>query len=155
MYIYTCYATGVYSRICFSLYIMDVYSYCQNTAMRLFMIGHFQKGKSTLIAALRRRQQSSCFDERTKRLLDPEDQLTEDGMLHICVHCTVGMPVNIVTAAELCIYITSNSSPCTERNSTVGIQCDKWVYKRFGGGVDATHITFYTWDFAGQVHYRH
>lgn len=42
----------------------------------------------------------------------------------------------------------------TERNSTVGIQCDKWVYKKFSGG-DATHITFYTWDFAGQVRYMY
>lgn len=88
-----------------SLYIMNMHSYCQNTSMRLFVIGHFQKGKSTLIAALRRRQQSSSFDERTKRSLDPDYHLTEDGMyvVHVCgcmymyiytynyVHCTVGM----------------------------------------------------------------
>ena len=40
---------------------------------------------------------------------------------------------------------------CTERHSTVGIQCDKWVYKKSGAARDTPEITFYTWDFAGQV----
>ena len=47
--------------------------------MRLFVIGHFSKGKSTVIAALRRKRQSRTFDERTRRTLDPNCHLTEDG----------------------------------------------------------------------------
>lgn len=102
---FTCSIMYMYIYTTISLYIMNMHSYCQNTSMRLFVIGHFQKGKSTLIAALRRRQQSSSFDERTKRSLDPDYHLTEDGMyvVHVCgcmymyiytynyVHCTVGM----------------------------------------------------------------
>ena len=38
-----------------------------------------------------------------------------------------------------------------DRQSTVGIQCDKWLYKKTTAVKDATDITFYTWDFAGQV----
>ena len=56
-----------------------VSSYCRNTSMRLFVIGHFSKGKSTLIAALRKTRQTSIFDERSRRLLDPDYHLTEDG----------------------------------------------------------------------------
>ena len=40
----------------------------------------------------------------------------------------------------------------SERQSTVGIQCDRWVYKKAGA---TTQITFYTWDFAGQVTHTH
>ena len=40
-----------------------------------------------------------------------------------------------------------------EKESTVGIECDKWVCvsKRKAG----PKITFYTWDFAGQVIFKH
>ena len=48
--------------------------------MRLFVIGHFSKGKSTVVAALRKMRQSSTFDDRAKRLVDPDYQLTEDGI---------------------------------------------------------------------------
>ena len=62
------------------------YSYCRNTSMRLFVIGHFSKGKSTLIAALRKTRQTSIFDERSRRFLDSDYHLTEDGeCLHACV----------------------------------------------------------------------
>ena len=47
--------------------------------MRLFVIGHFSKGKSSVVAALRKEKPSSTFDERTKRYVDPNYQLTEQG----------------------------------------------------------------------------
>jgi Leucine-rich repeat (LRR) protein len=89
--------------------------YCRNTAMRLFVIGHFSKGKTSVIGALRKTKQLRTFDERAGRHLDPDYHLTED-----------------------------------ERQSTVGIQCDRWVYKKAGA---TTQVTFYTWDFAGQEEY--
>lgn len=54
--------------------------------MRLFVIGHYSKGKSTVVAALRREKQSSTFDERTKRFVDPDYHLTEDGKMYIYTH---------------------------------------------------------------------
>ena len=59
--------------------IVHVYSYCLNTSMRLFVIGHYRKGKSTVMAALRGTKESSHFDDRAKRLLDPSDHLTPEG----------------------------------------------------------------------------
>ena len=47
--------------------------------MRLFVIGHFSKGKSTVLAALRKMKQIRTFDERANRYLDPDSHLTEDG----------------------------------------------------------------------------
>lgn len=40
-----------------------------------------------------------------------------------------------------------------ERKSTVGIECGKWEcgLKKRGTPRDIPKITFYTWDFAGQV----
>ena len=50
----------------------------------------------------------------------------------------------------------THPTPCffssTEKASTVGIECEKWVCsKRHGAPRNALKITFYTWDFAGQV----
>jgi len=43
----------------------------------------------------------------------------------------------------------------TEKVSTVGIECEKWVCsKKHGAPRNALKITFYTWDFAGQVRQR-
>lgn len=39
----------------------------------------------------------------------------------------------------------------TDRESTVGIQCDRWACKRSDTPKHGPVITFYTWDFAGQV----
>ena len=64
--------------------------------MRLFVIGHYYKGKSTLIAALRRSKQSSFFDNRVKRLQEPDFQLTDEGMtLYTHHHSTCTSIVSI------------------------------------------------------------
>lgn len=51
-----------------------------------------------------------------------------------------------------CVSIIVTPWAYAEKESTVGIECDKWVCvsKRKVGG---PKITFYTWDFAGQVIY--
>jgi len=87
--------------------------------MRLFFIGHFHKGKTTLLASLRGRRAESSFDQRVKRFLEGSDSYT----------------------------LTPE-----EKASTVGIECEKWVCsKKHGAPRNALKITFYTWDFAGQV----
>ena len=58
--------------------------------MRLFVIGHFSKGKSTVVAALRKMRQSSTFDERAKRFVDPDYHLTEDGASYYS-YCVSGL----------------------------------------------------------------
>ena len=49
-----------------------------------------------------------------------------------------------------CVSVIVAAWAYAEKESTVGIECDKWVCvsKRKVGG---PKITFYTWDFAGQV----
>lgn len=56
-------------------------SYCLNTSLRLFVIGHYHKGKTTLLASLRGKKQSTTFDERAKRPMDVSDfqQLSPEG----------------------------------------------------------------------------
>ena len=48
--------------------------------MRLFVIGHFSKGKTSVIGALRKTKQLRTFDERADRHLGPDFHLTEDGV---------------------------------------------------------------------------
>ena len=73
--------------------------------------------------------------------------------LHLYMHLHVHVCMQILVTVLLFPLL------CTERHSTVGIQCDKWVYRKSGAAKDTSEITFYTWDFAGQVGfslvYRH
>ena len=49
--------------------------------MRLFIIGHFHKGKTTLLSLLRGRRADSSFDQRVKRIQNGGStlNLTQEG----------------------------------------------------------------------------
>lgn len=146
----TCTCTVAFD-VCF------ICSYCLNTSLRLFIIGHYHKGKTTLLAGLRGKKQSSTFDERAKRPLDLGDlqQLSPEGTHHCFISTSTCIQLELLVPnfIPLCVYVSSSTTQ-TDRESTVGIQCDRWMCKRSNTPKHGPVITFYTWDFAGQVMYN-
>ena len=58
---------------------LSPYSACPNTSLRLFIIGHYHKGKTTLLAKLRGKLADTSFDHRNRRIHSE----SEDGPLHL------------------------------------------------------------------------
>eukprot|EP00731_Ephydatia_muelleri_P024118 Em0016g389a len=100
---------------------------CQNFSMRLFVLGHYHKGKTTLLHRLRGLRSDSA-----KR----------------------GAPGVLESEVGTCEALKSiwPSNNGDVGGSTVGIECGMWLCRKPSHKM-APKITFYTWDFAGQEEY--